>query len=369
MSYSAAISSPDKNILICGNGAEALLAATLLDGSGHDVSLCRTPDQDGRQALLMSPAVLSKLESCGLADTFIGMGHRLNIIRIFEDEKLIGRFDLGQLKHDYNFLLAVPYDSVCRVLEERLDEHMQLFDGAVENVRFSKTDIQVHLKGERIVAPDVLVAADGGNSQVRTALGIPYVGYDYPLEWVYQDGTFEEWDGDIDLVFYRDRAMRLFVKTGERSLRVYSNVPSLERPLPAFIGAVDLKEGAERFRVYKRQAKFYSQGNVFLSGYAAHGLGPLGGIGYGCGFGDIFELSDRLRSGDFENLQAYGDMRRRCGETMLERSEMVFKAMHMNSYLQRSLRAYWLFIARAVPGFRGLVLRRIAGLDQNKESD
>ena len=331
------------------------------------VHLCRPPDQNEQQALLLTPFILSKFEEYGLADKLIGMGQTLNTIRIFEDAKLIGRFDVGKLGRTHNYLLAVSYDDVCRVLEAQLGDRVNLCHDSVENVRLSEGDIEVLLKGERTLSPDMLIAADGGNSVIRTALGIPYIGYDYPLDWVYQDSKFEEWDGEIDLVFYADRSMRLFVKTGENRLRLYSNVPELERPLPAFIGSLDL--GAPHtFKVFKRQAKDYARGNVFLTGHTAHGLGPLGGVSYGCGFADVFDLAERIQSEGSDAsgvLAAYAAERRRHGAEMLERSEMMFKAMHMNSYWQRSLRAYWLFIARVIPGFRRAVLKRIAGVDRD----
>ncbi|MBK6896989.1 MAG: FAD-dependent monooxygenase [Alphaproteobacteria bacterium] len=335
-------------ILIAGAGPAGLAAALDLKRLGFSPHLiernCADDASNLRRGLILRPRTLEMLAETGVTDALIGAGQKITLLRIEEDGKALFKADLSKIKSRYPFLLSLPEAEVIRILKH----HFEMLGGrveyglAVQNVRLENRRVIVNLSDGRTEDYDCLIGADGVQSTVRTALGIPFIGFEYPGGWSFQDIPVDEPEEPAVLDLLAEGQMRLRVPCGPGRIRVVANTPL---------------EGFTPLPVCVRRAKDVRRPGVFLTGNAAAAHGPFGGIGMGREIEEALALARSLADKD----PAYPPP---DGQRVLEASMLVFKWLRVQGRFSRFLRAYFLFLAEKVPGFRKKLLRPITGLER-----
>ena len=182
-------------------------------------------------------------------------------------------------------------------------QQVRALDNGAEGVR-------VQLAGGELLEAELLIGAEGGQSQVRQLAGIPVDGWDYGQHCLALTVALAQNSGDT--------TWQCFTPAGPRAyLPLWQNQASLvwyDQPLPlrqalnlsdtALVAA--LRQAYPRplpeLRVLKRalfplrrqHAAGYVRQRVVVIGDAAHQINPLAGLGANLGFADLALLLELL---------------------------------------------------------------------------
>lgn len=334
-------------ILIAGAGPAGLAAALELKRLGFSPLLIEKQTAEAmrtlRRGLILRPRTLELLAETGVSEAMIAAGTKIIHLRVEEDGKALFRSDLSKIKSQYAFLLSLQEAKVLRILTEHYEAQGGRIEYglAVQNVRLENGRARVDLSDGRAEAYDLVIGADGVHSTVRTALGIPFTGFDYPGGWSFQDLENESAGDTAVLDLQAEGHMRLNIPLGCMHTRVFTHTPL---------------EGFTSLPVSVRCAKELRRPGVFLTGNAAAAHGPFGGIGMGRTIEEALTLA-RLVGG--ECASPLPD-----GQRLQEASTLVFKWLRVKGRFGRLFRAYMLFLGEKIPGFRKKLLRQITGLER-----
>jgi 2-octaprenyl-3-methyl-6-methoxy-1,4-benzoquinol hydroxylase len=177
---------------------------------------------------------------------------------------------------------------------------------------------------------DLLIAADGGRSQVRQLAGIGVTGWQYQqacmgilikLDAPQQYKTWQQFKPSGPIAFLPMQApyanLIWYQNANElASLVGLSNEQLKEQILAHFFelpGDFSVEQKAV-FPLARQHANQYSQGRLVLIGDAAHTINPLAGQGVNLGFKDVAALAECLQGlddlGDSKALKGYERKRR-----------------------------------------------------------
>ena len=310
----------EKRVLVAGGGPVGSTAAWLLTLRGVPVTLVETEEgvQIDYRASTFHPPTLDLLEESGITQALLDRGLKCPTWQ-FRDrrEGRVAEFDLSLLKDDTRY----PYRLQCEQFKLVEWLYGKLADSA--ELLFRHTVTGVRQTGERVIldcqtpdgdaeiSGDWLIAADGGRSAIRRALGIGFDGYTHPEHFLVA-GTqydFRAHMPDICSVNYTADPVEWYLLL---------EIPDMWRvvvPVDASVEADDavtdtyLQNALQNllprtddypilvraiYRVSQRVASTYRRGRVFLAGDAAHINNPLGGMGLNGGLHDAINLCDRL---------------------------------------------------------------------------
>jgi 3-(3-hydroxy-phenyl)propionate hydroxylase len=309
-------------VIVVGGGPVGSIAALTLAQRGIPVTVLeREPGVviDYR-ASTFHPPTLDLLETCGATKALIAMGLIARTMQYRDRQRgKIAEFDFALLGRDTNH----PYRLQCeqfklvewahRRLAEIPDAHM-LFRHGVIDVAQSEDEVAVGVEtpdGKRIFKGDFLIAADGGRSTVRRALGIDFEGFTYPEHFLVAGTRFDfkshmrdicsvNYTADPDewylLLQIPDMWRIVLPVDASREPDEAVQEASIQRSLQNLLPRLEPYEIVVKaiYRVSQRVAATYRRGRAFLAGDAAHINNPLGGMGLNGGVHDALSLTDRL---------------------------------------------------------------------------
>ncbi len=249
---------------------------------------------------------------------------------------------------------------------------------------------EVELEDGAVLQARLLVAADGGRSQVRQAAGIGVTAWDYEqsalvltVETAYgqQDITWQRFTPDgpraflplpgphASLVWYQrpEEVKRLQSLSGGELLA------ALYEAFPRELGDVVQILDRGSFPLRRQHAQRYIKAGVALIGDAAHTIHPLAGQGVNIGLLDAAALAQVLvkaqRAGDdigaLQVLKEYESMRRRDNLTMMTAMDLFYRVFGTASLPLKLLRNLGLSLAQQLHPARLAVMRYAMGLDGN----
>ena len=208
----------------------------------------------------------------------------------------------------------------------------------------SANGVRLRLADGRVLAADLVVAADGAHSRLRHWVGLATREWDYDQQAIVctvrtaQSHRFTAWQrfspsgplaflpllsesGDehfCSIVWSQDteEARRLM------ALDEAAFASELERAIERELGAVELVSRRFAFPLRQRHAKDYVAPGFALVGDAAHTIHPLAGQGANLGYSDVRALLDELSRARKAGLGAADELmlaryqRRRKGENL-----------------------------------------------------
>lgn len=224
----------------------------------------------------------------------------------------------------------------------------------------------IHTQNHRFSA-DLVIAADGANSKMRTMLGFESREWDYGqhaivatvrTERSHQQTAWQRFSEDGPLAFLpladdaetghycsivwsieSDLAQKLFGLSDEAFAR------ELERAFESRLGRIEAVSARQMFPLRQRHALDYVKENAVLVGDAAHTIHPLAGQGLNLGLKDVALLSTILQEAAGQHLS--------CSHPLLLRRYQRARKTE-NLAVMATMEGFHRFFGASDPGVRAL---------------
>jgi 2-polyprenyl-6-methoxyphenol hydroxylase-like FAD-dependent oxidoreductase len=322
-------------LMLAGDLAEAGLAVTVLERRADESNVTR--------AFAVHARTMEELEIRGLADELAKTGTPIKALRLFERVQI----DLSRLPSKFASLLITPQYETERVLQLRADAlGVRIVRGAeVTGLTQDAHGVDVAVRtaqgGAGTYRASYVAAADGVNSAVRNALGLPFPGRSVLKSIMLADVRLSSPPEDVLAVNGVGDEFAFIAPFGDGWYRVFAwnrhnqvdDKAPLElaeirevtrRALGTDFGMHDPR-WLSRFHSDERQVPRYRVGRVFLAGDAAHCHSPAGGQGMNTGMQDAANLGWKLAAavqgwGGERLLNTYHEERHRVGRQVLRSS-------------------------------------------------
>ena len=316
------------DVIILGGGLVGLTLAIALDRHGlatlvidpADPATQIAPTYDGR-ATAVSSSSWRMLEAIGVAERLAGKTCAIGAIRVSDGLKPGGiLFDSSATEDPLGIMVE------NRLLRAALRDAALASDHIDLRMPARATDIVRDVQGVRVtladgetVAAPLLIGAEGRNSPIREAAGIPLAQWRYDHVAIVATVTHERPHGETAYeIFYPAGPFAILpMQAGEdgkpRSAIVWSvksaDAPAflgladraiaheIEKRMGGFLGAVALAGPRFSYPLGFHHAAHLTDTRLALIGDAAHGIHPIAGQGLNLGFRDAAALAEVLVEG------------------------------------------------------------------------
>ncbi|WKJ92314.1 UbiH/UbiF/VisC/COQ6 family ubiquinone biosynthesis hydroxylase [Methylomonas montana] len=268
------------------------------------------------------------------------------------------------------------------------DNVQVLMPQTISKINYDGHAAEVLLADGRVLQAKLLVAADGGQSRVRQAVGLGVTSWDYNqhalviyIETAYpqQDITWQR--------FVSSGPQAFLPLTGHYGSIVWYQSPDEVRRLQALpfdqlrtelvaafpdcLGEVKQVLGVASFPLKRQHAQRYVKQGVALVGDAAHMINPLAGQGVNIGLLDAAALAEVLvdagkrgkNIGDLAVLQGYEAMRRNENLKMMTLMDVFYRSFSNDILPVKLLRNFGLGLAQRIAPARKKVMKAAMGLE------
>jgi 2-polyprenyl-6-methoxyphenol hydroxylase-like FAD-dependent oxidoreductase len=205
-----------------------------------------------------------------------------------------------------------------------------------------------------------IIAADGGHSPLREALGVRSIGRNYPEQWQVGEICTDQWDPDLQAQLYlQGDGTGLFLSQPMVGVvQGILNGPHLFAAMQEHFPETNFRYLRD-FRVQLKQVEKNRHGRFWLIGDAAHTQSPVGGQGLNLAIFDAMTLGMALGAVPEETIEKI--LHQRARKTMLF-TDFDYRMLSTRSSLLRHARnTYWRLAARN-PGLARWFFQIIAGL-------
>ena len=233
----------------------------------------------------------------------------------------------------------------------------------------------------------LVIAADGGQSQLRQLAQIGVSGWQYQQSCLVVTVSTEYEQQDITWQQFNESGPRAFLplpgKQGSlvwydhhhkiKQLAALSKTAlaeQIQQAFPAKLGKITVEQVAS-FPLARVHAKDYVKGRLVLVGDAAHSINPLAGQGVNLGFADAMLLSELLEQAfaqgknlaDPELLKQYQKTRQRENALMMSAMDLFYQSFSSNLPPVRFLRQLGLAVAEKAGPLKHWVSRYAVGIN------
>ncbi len=306
---------------------------------------------------------------------------------VWENDAIYTEFSAKEIKQPYlghiveNRLIQL---ALWQQIEQQNNIHL-FCPETLAGFNQSDQQVQVFLR-EQEISCQLLIAADGANSQVRQLANIGISGWDYQqacmlinvkTEAKQQDITWQQFTPTgpmamlpmpgnyASLVWYHQ-------KEEIKRLAHLSNAKLQQEIITHFpqrLGAVEVMDKGS-FPLTRRHANHYQNGRVVLLGDAAHTINPLAGQGVNLGFKDVKALQTVIAKAIGEGkcwyqskvLLQYEKTRRTDNLLMMSTMDALYAGFSHPSPLAKLLRNSGLALANKLPVLKNKALAYACGI-------
>lgn len=251
-------------------------------------------------------------------------------------------------------------------------------------------DSLVELSDGRQLSAKLLVAADGGQSQVRQVVGLGVTSWDYKQHALVIYVETDYGQQDITWQRFMPTGPQAFLPlTGNYGSLVWYHSPDevkrlkalsyddLKRELlaafPDCLGKINRILGVTSFPLRRQHAQDYIKPGVALVGDAAHTINPLAGQGVNIGLLDAAALAEvlidahkkNLALGDVTVLKRYEKLRRHENLKMMTAMDVFYQVFSNEILPVKVLRNLGLGLAERILPAKNKIMRHAMGLEGN----
>jgi 2-polyprenyl-6-methoxyphenol hydroxylase-like FAD-dependent oxidoreductase len=353
-----------KPILIAGTTS---LSLNSLGIGVRIVDKAPTPPTESR-AIGINPRSLQIFEKFGVAERIIEAGQRLNALCIRHPHRIAARIDLRRLKHERNYMIALPQSQTVAILSDALAARGVSIERATELTAFTQnpSGVACTLSTGEILEARCLLGADGAHSAVRKILELPFPGAAYEKDWHLADVrmTTPYPSDEVHIVILKGGLM-LMITIGDGLWRIAANLENVKSLVPEGCTITEtLWESS--FKISHRQVPSYHQGSVFLAGDAAHIHSPAGGRGMNLGIEDAWVFANLLVLG---KEAKYSDLRLPVGKAVVRQTDLITRVMSARNPGLTFMRNWILLPQMKIPAVANAIAYRMAALDRVDTDD
>ncbi|MCQ8181278.1 FAD-dependent monooxygenase [Methylomonas sp. SURF-1] len=263
-----------------------------------------------------------------------------------------------------------------------------LMPQVIKKIDYDGSQSCVTLESGRELQAKLLVAADGGHSRVRQAVGLGVTSWDYNQHAlvIYIETTYPQ--QDITWQRFVSSGPQAFLPlTGNYASIVWYQSPDEVRRLQALpfeqlraelvaafpdcLGEVKQVLGVASFPLRRQHAQAYVKQGVALVGDAAHMINPLAGQGVNIGLLDAAALAEVVvdahgrgkNFADVSVLRRYEAMRRNENLKMMTVMDVFYRSFSNDILPVKLLRNLGLGLAQRITPARNKVMKAAMGLE------
>ncbi|MDB5973295.1 MAG: UbiH/UbiF family hydroxylase [Nevskia sp.] len=357
------MSTRQHQIIVVGGGPVGAAAALALSQQGFDVALLErgsappTYDSSGYdlRVYALAPHSARMLDGLGVWPEILARrASPYGAMRVWErgpehalrfDCADTGRAELGWI---------VEHSLVVDRLWAKLDGVVRYECAVIESAAFGETGTTLRLADGRELRAQLVVAADGAESQLRGLAGIDTVGWGYAQRAIVcHVRTQQPHRGTAWQRFLSSGPLAFLPLADGRCSIVWSAEEALAQELLALDDAAFLARLGEAlehalgevveatprisFPLRLLHAQDYVRPGLVLVGDAAHAIHPLAGQGVNLGFADVQELAQTLAAArdagrdwaGLRNLQRYARARKAANLEMLTLTDGLYRAFRL----------------------------------------
>lgn len=344
--------------IIVGGGVGGLSLGYKLSANGHSVCVleARPLLRPSKRGLGLQPNGLAALQSLGLLDEVTKIGVRCQYASTFDvRKKLLARIDYSLLEHAQNYYLLVVPSQLESVLRRAFVERGGVLYESASFLDLVKNGGELEVQVQRgrstmELGARVLVGADGEDSRVRKAIGVPASVKEYQDHYVVMligslrslrdqgegrtyigrgklMGLFPVPDGAYVFYYTGTKDFEEFRSRGLDSLK--AELTNIEPEVSDALSSLNSWEDTLYLVPKRVYAGSWVTDRVALIGDAAHALNPSLGQGANMTLQDVVALSETLEksfsSGNFSSasLKGYEYSRRTQTKFVQDQSERM----------------------------------------------
>jgi len=313
-------------------------------------------------------------------------------MRVWEASDNRGATEFDSTRIDQPYLGNIVENRVVQLaLLERIRQipNVDLICPAkIESIDYSPGASLIRLDDGRELVGRLLIAADGGQSRVREAVGIGTHKWDYDqyalvasVETAYeqQDITWQQFTPTGPLAFLPlsgNNASLVWYNTPNEARRLMELperrfMEALTATFPERLGRIERLLDRGFFPLRRQHAQRYVGEGVALAGDAAHMIHPLAGQGVNIGLLDAAALAEVVLNAKaageaWESLQVlerYESSRRRHNLLMMQTMDVFYRVFSNDSMPLKLARNIGLGLAEKLPFAKDRVMQFAMGLE------
>ncbi len=385
------------DVLVVGGGMAGLTAALAFGVAGLSVVLVdRRPTTDVLDAAFDGRTSALALGSQRVLD---GLGAWAGMVEDAEPIREIRVSDGGApmfLHYDHREVCTEPLGYIVenrhirRALHDRLaacPDVRLIAPGSVEDLSHEEPFIRARLSDDRGIRARLAVAADGKDSPLRRAAGIPVTAWDYPQTGIVCTVRHEKphrgiaherflsagplamlpMRGNLSSVVWterRDRAVHLL------GLDDGAFAVEIARRFGPSLGGLEIVGGRWSYPLSLSHADRYVASRLALVGDAAHAIHPIAGQGFNLGLRDVAALAETvvdaarlgLDIGGPEPLREYESWRRFDSVALSAATDILNRLFSNDLAPVRLMRDLGLAAVNRTPPLRRFFMRHAMGV-------